>query len=81
MAVISTSELQRARQAIAADQNAHWTKPQINAAIQAVEDLISSQSAAISAAINTATSPVVLTAAEKKAVVREWAILRFRAGG
>lgn len=57
--------------------NATW-----NLAIQAIEDWFeTSARAEISAAMNTATSPTVLTAAQKKAVGLYWLFSKFGRGG
>lgn len=50
-------------------------KPTANAAFQAIEDTIFAPVAlgAISSAIDTATNPVVLTAAQKKRLFAAWA--------
>ena len=69
MAVLSSSELQVIRNQCAAIVAVNYTKTQINAAAQAVEDLITANATAISNAINTATSPVTLTVAQKKILV------------
>lgn len=55
------------------------TKPVFNAAYQAVEDwfVAASTQSAVSQAINAATDPVVLTVAQKRALVEHW--LRQRA--
>jgi hypothetical protein len=69
MATLSASELQAIRNGLAQAQTVNYTKPVINAGAQAVEDLLTNSATAISNAINTATSPTVLSAAQKKALV------------
>lgn len=61
---------------------ATFTKPVINAAIQAIEDVFVSPALqnAINNAINTATSPVVLTAEQKRVLVRWWLASRHLRG-
>lgn len=77
MATLSSSELQAVRNGCASSQTVNYTKPQINAAAQAVEDFLTNNAAAVSSAINTATSPLVLTAAQKKAIVAYVVYLKF----
>lgn len=66
MAVLSEAELVSIRQAMAATQAVNYTKPQCNAAAQSVEDILAANASAISTAINAATAPLVMTAAQKK---------------
>jgi hypothetical protein len=70
MATLTSDELTEVRRILAQKQGdgVNWTKAQINAAAQAVEDLLVTTSFqnAVSSAINTATSPLVMTAAQKK---------------
>jgi len=76
MAVLTTQELRRVRNHLEKKQNGAaitWSKSAINAASQAVEDLLDAPStkAAISGAIDTALTPygVTLTNAQKKWLV------------
>lgn len=71
MATLAATELQAIRNACEVGVPVTYSKTQINAAAQAVEDFLTSNAAAISTAINQATSPVVLTAAQKKKLVAE----------
>lgn len=82
MAILTSSNLEKIRQALAKELDARWTKVKINAAIQAVEDTFLSPAVqgAISNAINTATDPLVLTAAEKKALVKYWLLNKYERG-
>lgn len=66
MATLSVSELQSARNATALIGTVNYTKAVFNAATQAVETFLTSNAAAISSAIDTATSPTVLSNAQKK---------------
>lgn len=72
MATLSTEELVDIRQELAKKNGAiPWSKPQINAAAQAVEDIFAGaafQNALVSA-INTATSPLVLNGTQKRRLV------------
>jgi len=79
MAVLLATQLAEIRQKVAADIQAgdnpvRWDKPQINAAIQAVEDRFEEIRASISTAINTASSPLGITfnGPEKIATVKHW---------
>jgi hypothetical protein len=70
MATLSAAELQNIRNGCASQSGipVNYTKAQINAAAQACEDFLTNNATAVSTAINTATSPLVLTAAQKKAI-------------
>jgi hypothetical protein len=54
-----------------------YTKAQFNAACQAIEDWFEGQRTAISTAINVATSPLVLTAAQKRFLVKAYLFQKF----
>jgi hypothetical protein len=78
MAVLTPTQLDKIRQEVCRNvTDVNFTKPQINAAIQAVEDWFEANRPAISTAINTATSPLVLTVAQKKQVVAYWLLYKF----
>ncbi len=77
MATLSATELQAVRNATAQTQVVNYTKSQINAAAQAVETYLTNNSAAISSAIDTATSPLTLTNSQKKKIVAE--VVRLKA--
>jgi hypothetical protein len=70
MATLASDELTEIRHILAQKQGdgVNWTKAQINAVAQAIEDLLVSTSFqnSVSSAINAATSPLVMTAAQKK---------------
>lgn len=78
MATLSASELQSVRNAVSLTQTVNYTKPVINAAAQAVETFLVGQAAAISSAIDTATSPTTLSNAQKKKIVAEVIELKFQ---
>lgn len=78
MAVLSTQELAQIRNACAATQTVNYTKTQINLACQAIEDFMVGQAAAISSVIDTATSPLVFTNAQKKKLFAEWCERKFQ---
>lgn len=85
MAAITAQNLEFIRRyclANSATQNPNWTKPQINAAANAIDawfDLAATRTA-ISNAIDVATSPKVFTAAEKKLIMRAWLTEKFGVG-
>jgi len=91
MAVLTMQELASARRrAEGLNQNVTYTKAQINAALQAIEDTLMTtpipQSAVdgtvralVVANINAASAPFVFSAAEKKRLFAYWAERRFRA--
>lgn len=81
MATLTSDQLAQIRQGIAATETVNFTKSDINAAIQKVEDVFETNRIALGTAINTATSPLVLTTSQKKAVVREWCKYKFNIGG
>jgi len=85
MAVLTGPQLDNVRHAFAEELRSDgipWTRAKLNAAIQAIEDVFESGAlqTAISNAINTATSPAVLTGAQKRALVKFWLRSRFDRG-
>ena len=82
MAVLSTEQLTELRQEMARDGSVvNWSKAQINAACQAIEDQIEGFKVTINTAINTATSPVVMPNATKKKLVKFYFRQKFSRGG
>lgn len=82
MPALGTQDVVDARRYCSDNAPVTWTKPQINAAIQAIDqwfDLPATR-AAISAAINVATSPKVFTPAEKLQIVRAYLRGKFNVG-
>lgn len=83
MAVISAAQLQKCRQWIANEGVAVvFTKAQANAVLQAIEDWFSNgltvaPSTSLNAAVNTVTSPIVLSNAVKKKFLAAWAREKF----
>lgn len=80
MATLTAPQLQACRNSLAKEGiPINYTKAQANAAIQAVETWFDApaQRSAISAAIDVATAPLVLTNAQKKKVVAYWANTKF----
>lgn len=82
MAVLTADDLLTMRQGCAREISVNYTKPQINAALQAIEDVFDSAAVqnAISSAINTATSPLVLTAGQKRTLVKWYLYNRYVRG-
>jgi hypothetical protein len=83
MALLTSDQLAALRRQCARGEiPVNYTKAQINAALQAIEDTFESAALqnAISNAINTATSPLVLTAAQKRVLVKHWLASRFERG-
>lgn len=84
MAILTRDELAELRQlATAQGAVANYTKAQINAAFQALEDLLEEATikAAIAARIDTATAPLVLTAQQKKRLFARFIAQKARREG
>ena len=88
MAIINAIELSEARRECARTLVINYNKHQINAALQAVEDAMVTTPIPVGAVgatvaqyvsnrMDNATSPLVLTAAQKKAIFAQWARLKF----
>ena len=88
MAILNATELSEARRECARTLVINYTKPQINTALQAVENamvttpiLVGDSGATVvqylSSRIDAATIPLVLTAEQKKAIFAQWAKLKF----
>lgn len=70
MATVDAAELAKIRRKMSKDYtDPPWEKPAINAAIQALEDWYEGERATVNAALNAATSPLTLTAEQKKKLV------------
>lgn len=78
MATLTATELQLIRNGCADTQTVNYTKAQVNAAAQACEDFLSANAAAISTAINAATTPFVFSVAQKKAIFAWVVEMKFR---
>lgn len=78
MAVLTPEELadlrRRVRRSVG---DVSWTKPQINAALQAIEDWFELNRTLIVAAIDTASNPFTFTGPQKKALVAYWMLQKF----
>lgn len=79
MAILTVAELAAIRQRMARQfVPVIWTKAQVNAAVQAVEDRLVASKAVIGADIETA-APGKFDAAQKKAIAA-YAVLRYAVG-
>lgn len=79
MAVLLPNELAELRQRAAGGQVVvDYTKPTINAALQAIEDWVEANRAALGTAINTTTAPYVFSPAMKKRLFAHWCRQKFR---
>lgn len=85
MAILTSADLTDVRRLIdrARSVAINYTKPQANAAIQAVEDWFEDNRAALSAAIDAATEPlgITLTNPQKREFVKQWLTDKFQRGG
>ena len=80
MAILDSAQLARLRQAAARDvRPVRWTKTQVNAAYQGIEDAFGSPpvQAVFDAAIDAALAPLVVSAGVKRQLLKHW--LRSRA--
>ncbi len=78
MALLSQMELADLRRNVRRSAgDVSWTKPQINAAVQAIEDWFVQNRSSLVTAINTATGPFLFTGAQKKALVGYWMKQKF----
>lgn len=82
MAVITSQKLAEVRQYCDKNGVVNWTKPEINAALNAIDAWFDSAAVrtGISNAVNTATAPKVFTAAEKLLLLRAWLQAKFDVG-
>ena len=76
MAVLALPALAEIRQEVSRGVIVTWTKPTINAALQAVEDWFEANRASLGAAIEAA-APAAFTAAQKKKLVAYWLSYKF----
>ena len=78
MATITPLDCDPIRQFVREKAPGHLaTKPQLNAAVQAIENWFEANRPALNAAINTATAPLVLAPAENKALLAGYLKLKF----
>lgn len=80
MAILDGYDMSRIRQRIAKETDVTWLKPQINAALQAIEDKWEADRAGYAAAIEAA-APGVFTLAQKKLLGKHWLQLKSSKGG
>ncbi len=80
MAVLNTAELAELRQSLAEGKVVSWTKPQINAGLQAIEDWFEANKGNLGSAIE-AVAPGAFNAARKKELVAYWLRQKFRREG
>jgi hypothetical protein len=81
MAMLSNDQLTELRQAVARESaTVPWTKPQINAAVQAIEDWFEANRAALGTAMEAA-APGLFSAAQKRVLVKFSLAQKFAWGG
>jgi len=81
MAILTTDQLVQLRQMAAAEAaTVTWTKPQVNAALQAIEDWWEANRASLGTAIEAA-APGKFTVAQKKALGKYWLWQKYGRGG
>lgn len=77
MATLTTTVLAGIRQDCAKSVAVDYTKSEINTLLQAVEDWFEANRSSLNSAINTATSPKVFSAAQKKKAIAVWLHYKF----
>ena len=77
MAILTASQLTEIRQNCAREIPVNYTKPQVNLAIQAIENWFEISRVGLNAAINTATVPFVFTPIQKLRLVKYWLQSKF----
>ena len=75
--ILTIEELQNIRQGCASTLPVNYTKTQINAAAQAVENLLTNNASAISNAIDSATSPFIFSNTQKKLIVAQVVFAKY----
>ncbi len=78
MAILTPSELAAIRKKLARNRTVTWDKPQINAAIQAIEDRLQASKGTLNADIEAA-APGVFNAGQKRLIFANAAV-RFAIG-
>lgn len=83
MAILTSDELCAIRRHLQTGNAVaiNYTKAQVNAATQAIEDWFEANRASLAAAINAATDPFVFTNAQKLQLVKHWLRQKFERGG
>lgn len=77
MAILISDELAELRRECAVGEVAIWNKTEINVALQSIEDWFEANKANLSITINTATTPFIFTAAQKKKLIAYWLRQKF----
>jgi hypothetical protein len=83
MAILTAAELDDVRHQWQRDADGiPWSRPKVNAALQAVEDVFTGTAlqTALSNAIDAAIAPGTMTAAQKRVLVKHWLWSRFARG-
>lgn len=79
MAILTLDQLAELRRGLASKQvTVNYDKPTINKALQAIEDAIESQKLSLSAKIDQATAPIVLSKVQKDLLVEPWFEQKFK---
>lgn len=85
MAVLTAEQLAEIRRAVAAESDPPitWTKAQIDAATQAIEDWWIANAVSLNTTINAATVPlgITFTIAQKTRIGKFWLLSKFQRGG
>ena len=81
MAILNATDLSDLRRDVCKGITVDFVKSQINAALQAIEDRIENSRAVLSADIDTATAPYVLSASMKKKLVAHYFRQKFTREG
>ena len=71
MAIITAPQAAKLRQAMAREGTVTWTKAEINAAFQAIEDTFEGARPALGTAVETA-APGFFTGPQKTALIKHW---------
>ena len=82
MAILTSEEVTTIRR-LCADElgTVNYTKPQVNAAIQGVEDWFETNRSSLVVAINAATGQFIFIPAQKRAILKYWLRQKFERGG
>jgi hypothetical protein len=81
MAVLTASELAELRNGVANSGTQSWTRAQVNAALQAVEDYFEDTARAGFGSAIEAAAPGVFTNAQKKRIGAYWLLQKYRREG
>lgn len=81
LAILQPGELTELRQQATRNQTVDFSKQTINAALQALEDLMESNRVALSNAINSATAPYMFTPVMKRRLFALWCRQKFKREG